>query len=164
LAPLYPDDYKYACMEALSWGMKGIIGWHYGLSDLDTLRQTSEAMNILAKIEDIVMNGTPFKLTTDLKNIDVTDHFYGKKATWKNQPPVFTRGVAYQDKAIISVSEYLTGKDMTVTVNYAPGKKVALKDLETDEVIAVMNAGDKQFKIRLEPNRRCKLLLVESVK
>lgn len=164
LAPLYPDDYKYACMEAFSWGMKGIIGWHYGLSDLDTLRQTSEAMNILAKIEDIVMNGTTFKLTTDLKNIDVTDHFYGKKATWKNQPPVFTRGVAYQDKAIISVSEYLTGKDMTVTVNYAPGKKVALKDLETDEVIAVMNAGDKQFKIRLEPNRRCKLLLVESVK
>ncbi len=163
-APLYKDDYKYACMEAFSWGMKGIIGWHYGLADVDTLRQTSEAMNILAKIEDIVMLGTPFKLTTDLKNIDVTDNFYGKKATWKNQPPVFTRGVAYQDKAIISVSEYLTGKDMSVTVNYAPEKAVTLKDLETGQIVAKMNASDKTFSIRLEPERRCKLLLVEPVK
>ena len=129
-----------------------------------TLRQTSEAMNILAKIEDIVMLGTPFKLTTDLKNIDVTDNFYGKKATWKNQPPVFTRGVAYKDKAIISVSEYLTGKDMQVTVNYAPGKAVTLKDLETDQVVATMKASDKSFTIQLEPERRCKLLLVEPVK
>ena len=163
-APLYKDDYKYACMEAFSWGMKGIIGWHYGLSDVDTLRQTAEAMNILAKIEDIVMNGTPFKLTTNLKNIDVTDNFYGKKATWKNQPPVFTRGVAYKDKAIISVSEYLTGKDMLVTVNYAPGRAVSLKDLETGEIVAKMNADSKTFSIKLEPERRCKLLLVENIK
>ena len=103
-------------------------------------------------------------MTTDLKNIDVTDHFYGKKATWKNQPPVFTRGVAYQDKAIISVSEYLTGKDMTVTVNYAPGKKVTLKDLETDQIVAELPANAKSFSIRLEPERRCKLLLVENAK
>ncbi len=164
LAPLYKDDYKYACMEAFSWGMKGIISWHYGLSDLDTLRQTSEAMNILAKIEDIVMNGTPFKLTTNLKNIDVTDHFYGKKTTWKNQVPVFTRGVAYKDKAIISVSEYLTGKDMSVKVNYAPGKAVTLKDLETDEIVAKMTAADKNFTIQLPADRRCRLLLVEPVK
>ena len=162
--PLYKDDYKYACMEAFSWGMKGINGWHYGLSDLDTLRQLSEAMNILAKIEDIVMNGKPFKLTTTLPNIDVTDNFYGKKATWKDQPPVFTRGVAYQDKAIISVSEYRTGKDMTVTVNYAPGKKVTLKDLETDRIVAELPADAKSFSIRLEPERRCKLLLVENAK
>ncbi len=163
-APLYKDDYKYACMEAFSWGMKGIIGWHYGLADVDTMRQTSEAMNILAKIEDIVMLGTPFKLTTNLKNINVTDNFYGKRATWKNQPPVFTRGVAYKDKAIISVSEYLTGKAMQVTVNYAPGKAVTLKDLETDQVVATMKATDKSFTIQLEPERRCKLLLVEPVK
>ena len=163
-APLYKDDYKYACMEAFSWGMKGIIGWHYGLADIDTMRQTSEAMNILAKIEDIVMEGTPFKLTTNLKNIDVTDTFYGKKATWKNQVPVFTRGVAYKDKAIISVSEYLTGKDMSVTVNYAPGRAVTLKDLETDEIITRMSAEDKHFTIQLPADRRCRLLLVENAK
>ena len=110
------------------------------------------------------MEGTPFKLTTNLKNIDVTDTFYGKKATWKNQVPVFTRGVAYKDKAIISVSEYLTGKDMSVTVNYAPGRAVTLKDLETDEIVTRMSAEDKHFTIQLPADRRCRLLLVENAK
>ena len=42
--------------------------------------------------------------------------------------------------------------------------RVALHHPETDQVVATMKASDKSFTIRLEPERRCKLLLVEPVK
>ena len=121
-------------------------------------------MHILSRIEDIVFYGKRIKLTTTLPNISVTDTFYGKKATWDNQEPVFVKGLQHQDKYLICVSEYLTGKDMTVTVNFAPGKKMSIKDVEANKVIGTIEKDAKTFQIRLEPESRCKLLLFEPVK
>ena len=70
----------------------------------------------------------------------------------------------HQDKYLICVSEYLTGKDMTVTVNFAPGKKMSIKDVEANKVIGFIEKDAKTFQIRLEPENRCKLLLFEVVK
>ena len=161
VAPLFPEDFKYAIMETFTWGCVGVIPWHYGLADLENLRQFSDTMNMLAKVEDIVMDGKPVKVSTNLPNIQVTDFFYGKKATWDNQPPVFVRGREFKGRTLVSVSEYLTGKEMTITVNFAPGRKVAATDLATGEKLFTMAASDRDFKIKLDPQTRCRLLLFE---
>ena len=164
LAPDYENYLKYAIMESFGFGCVGVHVWHYNYADLDSLRQFSEAMHILNRIEDVVFNGKKIKLTTTLPNISVTDTFYGKKATWHDQEPVFVKGLQHQDKYLICVSEYLTGKDMTVTVNFAPGKKMSIKDVEANKIIGFIEKDAKTFQIRLEPENRCKLLLFEVVK
>ncbi|MBR4662236.1 MAG: hypothetical protein IKO93_00045, partial [Lentisphaeria bacterium] len=101
---------------------------------------------------------------TNLPNIKVTDFFYGKKATWENQPPVFVRGREFKGRTLVSVSEYLTGKEMTITVNFASGRKVAATDLATGKKLFTMAASDRNFKIKLDPQTRCRLILFEPVK
>ena len=164
VAPHFPEEFKFCIMETFTWGCVGVIPWHFGLADLESLRQFSEAMNMLAKVEDIVLDGKPAKVSNDLPKIKVTDFFYGKKATWENQPQLFVRGRELNGRTLISVSEYLTGKQMTVKVDFAPGRKVAATDLATGEKLFTMAASDRSFKIDLDPQTRCRLLLFEPVK
>lgn len=163
-APDYPDRFKYILMESFAFGCKGIQTYHYSMVNLQTMRQMSEAMNILSKIEDVVMNGERFKLTTNYPPVSITDRFGGKMQTWENQEQVFAKGLRYANKDLITVSEYRSFDRKEVVVNYAPGRKVQLKDIETNKVIGVMNANDKSLKVTIEPERRCIMILAETIK
>ena len=160
-APDYPERFKYMLMESFAYGCKGIIVWKYSAADLNTLRQYSEAMNILAQVEDIVIDGSYRNLATNIPYVDVTDNFYGAKSTWKNQKRVFAKALKLRNKELITVSEYLTNDELDVTVAYAPGAKAILRDLESNEIVARMTAQDKSFKIKITPERRCRMLLAE---
>ena len=163
-APDYPDRFKYLAMETYAFGCIGMQTYYYSLADLHTMRQLSEAARILVKIEDIVLNGKRFKLTTNIPRITIKDRFHGKIQTLHNQERVFAKGLKYGNKDLITVSEYRTYDKLDVTVNYAPNRKVQLRDVETDQIIGRMNANDKSFRVTITPDRRCRMILAEPCK
>lgn len=163
-APDYKDRFKYLMMESMAFGCIGIQTYYYGLAHLHTMRQISEAMNILVKIEDIVLNGKRFKLTTNIPLVTLKDRFHGKMQTWYKQERVFAKGLKYGNKDLITVSEYLSHGKLDVMVNYTPGRKVRLKDVETGKVLGTLNANAKNFRVTIPANRRCIMILAETVK
>jgi hypothetical protein len=163
-APDYPDRFKYLAMETYGFGCIGMQTYHYALADLHTLRQLSEAAQILSRIEDIVLNGKRFKLTTNIPRITIKDRFHGKIRTLHDQERVFAKGLKYGNKDLITVSEYRTYDKLDVTVNYAPGRNVQLKDVETDQIIGTMNKNEKSFRVTITPERRCRMILAEPCK
>jgi len=161
-APEVKDEHRYSLMEAAGYGFKGAIIFHRDLMNLDTMRQFADGIRVICKCEDIVMDGTRVKnISSDQpKDLSVTDYFLGKKATWENQDRVFVKALEHQGRTLVCVSEYREQQHMVVTVNYKPGKAVTITDLETDQVIGKMAPDDTSFKVTLEPDRRCKLLLL----
>ena len=106
-APEIPDESKYTFMEAATLGAKGIYTWNAPKIDMEYLRQFVEGMNIIAKVEDIVMHGATFDLETDQPaDAAVTDNFHGKRQTWTGQKRVFARANALGGRTLLSVSEY----------------------------------------------------------
>ena len=65
------------------------------------------------------------------------------------------------------VKEQLTAQNMEdeitrdVTVRYKVRRDCSVKDLETGEVIASLKAGDSAFKVKLDADRCCRILLLE---
>ena len=161
-APQLKNERKYMFMEAMTLGVKGFYTWYTPLIHMEYLRQYAEGVKMLNKIEDIVLNGKPLKLSTNYPdNAEIEEFFYGKKSVWKNQKQVFVRGLKLGNKAIISVGEYRKQKEMNVTVNYHFEKDTLITDLETGEKIAEVRGGSKSFSVVLPKDRRCRLFLLE---
>jgi hypothetical protein len=165
-APTVKNEFKYKTIQYAALGASGSIIWTNRFVNLDTLRQFAEAINIINKVENIVINGVRIKnISTDQPKCEITDNFHGKgNATWKDQDSVFVCGLELADQAVICVSEYRQQKEMAVTVNYQVKQPVEIIDVETDKVIGKMTPSDTSFKITLPADNRCRLFLLKPQK
>ena len=73
------------------------------------------------------------------------------------------KGLEYENKALISVSEYREQVSREVTVCYAFKKDSMVKDLETGAIVASPKAGDASFAVTLDADHCCRIFLVEPV-
>ena len=164
-APPLKNEFKYSCMEAAGFGFKGIHIWYSALANLDTYRQLTEALKIIKKTEDIIIDGKRIKKISCNQpyNLTIKDYFHGKLEKWENEPRVFVKGLELKNQALICVSEYREQKQMTIKVNYTPKTDVKIVDLETNQILGNLKVNEKSFDVTLEPERRCKLLLLQSL-
>ena len=161
-APAVPDENLCIFKEALTLGAKGVYGFHFNEADVNTFRQVAEGARLAAKVEDIVLDGTPFALTSDFPaDARITDNFFGKSATWENESRVFTRGISHGKRMLVSVSEYREQKPVTVRVNLPLTAKMRAVDLETDEPLGEFGPERNVLPVTLPPERRCRLVLLE---
>ena len=158
------DEMKCLFFEALSIGARGIWVYYQPIMDMDAARQLSDGIRVLNKCEDIVYDGTRIAdISTDVPYWDeLTDYFkIGQLLTRKNEPKVLVKGLEHQGRALITVSEYREQIPREANVRYKVTRDCKVRDLETDEVIATMRAGDSSFKVNLDADRCCRILLVE---
>lgn len=160
-APAFPDEGKYTFMEAATLGAKGVYAYTANASDVLYLSEFAKGVNLIAKAEDVVMNGKSRDLRTNFPDdAEIRDNFFGKSQVWKNQKRVFARANTYGNRTLVSVSEYRTLGDMTVEVDFPHDGTVTCTDLETVEK-TVLKAGETKFSVRLPKERRCRLFLCE---
>ena len=158
------DEMKCLFFEALSIGARGIWVYYQPIMDMDALRQLSDGIRVLNKCEDIVYDGTRISdISTDVPYWDeLTDYFkMNQLIALKNEPKVIVKGLEHQGRALITVSEYREQIQRDVTVRYKVSRDCTVKDLETGEVIASMKAGDSAFKVKLDADHCCRILLLE---
>jgi len=162
-APAVKDEFKYKILNYAALGAAGSIIWTNKFVNLDTLRQFAEAINIINKVENIVINGVRIKnISTDQPKCEIADNFRGKgNATWKDQDSVFVCGLELAGQALICVSEYREQKEMVVAVNYQVKQPSEIVDVETDKVIGEMTPSDTSFKVTLPADNRCRLFLLK---
>jgi len=160
-APAFPDEGKYTFMEAATLGVKGVYAFTASESDILYLSEFAKGVNLVAKAEDVVMNGTSRDLKTNFsEDAEIRDNFFGKSQVWKDQKRVFARANTLGKRTLVSVSEYRTLADMTVEVDFPHANEVTCTDLETGEK-TVLKAGEPKLVIRLPKERRCRLFLFE---
>ena len=160
-APSVKDETICLFKEAMTMGAKGIYTFMKAYIDMDYQRQFATGVNLVSKVEDIVMDGMSFELSCDFPaDAKVQDNFNGKPALWENEPRVFTRGITLKGRTLISVSEYREQKDIVVQVNYSPKHDAVAVDLETGEKIGTFVPQDKSIPVRLEGDRRCRIILM----
>ena len=163
-APQIENENLYMIMESLTMGAKGVAVFKINTATADSMRQFAEGMAIVNRVEDLVMDGTPFELTSDFPaDAKIADKFFGREQVWENEPRVFTRGISLGDRTLISVSEYRELKPITVKVNYTPRAKVRATDVETGEALGVFGSSDHVLPVTLGTDRRCRLILLEPV-
>ena len=164
-APKIADENVCVFKEAMTMGAKGIYTWYYPAIDMEYQRQFAIGINLVNKVEDIILDGTSFELTSDFPaDAEITDRFFGKLQTWRNQPRVFSRGITCGERTLISVSEYRELKNITVNVNFTPKTKVRMIDLDTDRVLGVFGPENQTLPVTLDDTCRCRLVLLEPVK
>ncbi|MBR6374115.1 MAG: hypothetical protein IKS20_13135 [Victivallales bacterium] len=163
-APEIPDERKYMIMESITLGAKGIYTWYAPLINLDYIRQFSQGIQIVNKVEDIVMNGRSFELPCNYPaDLKIEDTFKGRKQVLENQKRVFTRGISYKGRTVLSVSEYRNLNDLEVVPKFKAETTMAMVDLDTGENLGLLKAGDKPC-IRLSKGGpRCRLLLLSPI-
>lgn len=161
-APAVTDENLCVFKEGLTMGVKGVYVFHANYADIDFIRQFAEGVNLLNRVEDLVMDGTSFELTSDHpSDAGISDRFFGKVETWYGQPRVFTRGISLGERTLISVSEYRELKAIDVNVNFSPKVRVRATDLETGEDLGTFGPETRKIPVRLAGDRRCRLVLLE---
>lgn len=161
-APEVQDETICVFKEAATLGAKGVYTWMLSLVDVEYLRQYAAGVNLIAPVEDIVMNGKVRDLVTDYPaNAEITDKFLGEMQTRKGQKRVFARANTLGKRTLVSVSEYRQMTPMTIRVRFPHEGKVCVKDLETGSQVIVLDANDETLPVQLTAACRCRLLLVE---
>ena len=159
--PAIDDEIVYSMYEAATFGCKGVFTFKAPMVDMEFHRQFIAALNVLAKVEDIVVDGESRSLETNFPNdAEVHDKFFGRFDTWRNQRRVFCRANTLGGRTLISVSEYRNRGPMDVVVKFPHCGTVTVTDLESGEHVATLAEGDDALKVSLR-DRRCRLLLAE---
>lgn len=142
-------------------GAKGVYAFHFNEADVECLRQFSEGVRLVGSVEDIVLDGVDVVLPNDGGTFSIEDNFFGKRAVWKDEPRVFTRGRRLGDKMLVSVSEYREQGRQEVGVSCTFAKRVCARDVETKEILGAYGPGECTVRVVLEGGRRCRLLMFE---
>ena len=149
----------------MTLGARSFIIFTQRYMDMDSVRQLADAMRVLNQCEDVVYHGKRIEnLTTDVPYWEeLGDYFVLRQfTTWKNQPRVLVKGLEYEDKALITVSEYREQIPRKVTVFYTFKKDSVVKDLETGAIVASPKAGDKSFTVTLDTDHCCRIFRIDS--
>jgi len=150
MSPNYKDmgvtaeDVKYLTLEAAAAGAKGIYYFSFtSIGDALRLKNIVDALRMIAKVEDIVLDG---------ESID--------SALSSSNASVRTRGLAKGDRALILVAEYKTKGLVATEVAFKPGRVSIVVDLATDRPVAEISPSQPTFRISLD-QERAKLFLVK---
>ena len=137
------EEFKYKMFEGAAAGCKGAYIWYYRFIDAETLKQWCEAINVISKVEDIILDGV------ELKNLS--------SAADKTN----IKGLKLGNKSIVLVSEYLTRDPIKTEIRLPiSGKSASVSDLETGEAREI-NGANPVFSADLTPSRRAIMFLVE---
>ncbi len=152
---------KYMIFNAAAYGMRGMVIYRYPRMNALAWRNVGDALTVINKIEDIVLDGEPVEnISCDQPLGLAKEVSLGPEHKLFNQPKVFVLGMKKDKKTIFTVSEYLDLRPMNVTVSLLVPRTAVLTDVETDEKIADLRAGTKSFKVSLD-NRRCRMFMIE---
>jgi hypothetical protein len=132
-------DTRSQVLEAVMGGSKGFLMWNYDYGPVTTghMAEMSEAIRMLAPVEDIILDGnTQTGYTAD-----------------KDSTHLLARELDGQ--TVLLVSDYLGRAQVMVTV---PGKKnLEVIDRFTEQVVAKLNATDRTFSVTIRPNFQARL-------
>ena len=129
---------KYQIWESLCAGAKGYALWAFSSGiDLLDMKYMADAMRVMNKVEDIIMDGKPTKRAKVLS----------KQGN--------VRTIECGDEAVVLVSDYSTYEDvpLDVEIEYKVKKKVKVIDLESGEEIGQLGPAKDKLKIRLSRER-----------
>ena len=81
----------------------------------------------------------------------------------EKQKRVFTRGISYNGRTVLSVSEYRNLDDLAVVLEFTSETDMAMVDLATGENLGVLKAGDKPSVRLTKDGPRCRLVLLSPI-
>lgn len=129
---------KYQILEAvMSGSRKGFSFWASTGDDLLDWKYMAEAVNILAKVEDIIIDG---KITNRAEIGASAGH---------------VRTLEKNSEALILVAEYWTYENipMDIEVIFKPKEEVKVIDVETGKQVAVISPDKPEFEVTLTKDR-----------
>ena len=144
LAPGYnislPGDARSQVLETVMGGAKGFVAWNLDIGPITTghLADMSEAIRMLAPVEDIILDGEPktgYSADKDSTNLSA---------------------LALGNESVLLVSDYSPGAgQVKVTV---PGQdKREVVDLSRDEIIASLDGTRRTFEVTLRRDFQARL-------
>ena len=141
------NDYQpHAVLKCLllELACAGISGYHiypFGDIDLMDMKCMNEALSIIQKVEDIVINGLP--------------------EDWAEANKGNVRTLKWGQDRLICVSEYSTFENVPVIIKVTcpANEDLSVIDVETGKQIANLSAGKGAFEVRLG-RERCKVLYI----
>ena len=133
-------DARSQVLEAVMGGSKGFLAWNYDYGPITTghMADMSEAIRMLAPVEDIILDG---KIEAGYDADKDSTHLLAKKLA---------------EQTVLLVSDYSPGyTQVMVTV---PGKKkLEVVDQFTGQIVARLNATDRTFDVKLKPDFQARL-------
>ena len=133
-------DARSQVLEAVMGGSKGFLVWNYDIGPITTghMADMSEAIRMLAPVEDIILDG---KVDAGYDADKDSTHLLARKLG---------------DQTVLLVSDYSPGRTQaTVTV---PGQmSLEVLDRFTEQVVARLNATQRSFNATLRPDFQARL-------
>jgi hypothetical protein len=129
-----PEMIGYNILETIAGGAKGFGFWGACPLDAADMKVIAETINMLAPVEEVILNGYPFIGSSVSGN-------------------VFVKGVKSQNKALVLVSEYSRRPLEAQIISPFAGEHVKIIDLATGKQVASTFSSVQHFTVKMEDNR-----------